>query len=93
MDYGRIKELICEAFEFDEFMKNRDFLDLILNIYLQNCILGSLFGKLAEKNNRVISIILSKASADRNHLGKFHNILSTASSGLNVITYDKVLHL
>lgn len=88
-DYGRIKELICEAFGFDQFIQDRNFLDLILNMYLQSCILGSSYSKVAEKNNRVIGIILGKAKADKNHLGKFHNIVSAASSGFKTIVANK----
>lgn len=88
-DYSSIRELICEAFGFDEFIKDRNFLDLILNIYLQDCILGSSFSKVAEKNNKIIGIILGKAKADKNHLGKFHNILSVVSFGLKAIVANK----
>ncbi|MDK2584286.1 GNAT family N-acetyltransferase [Romboutsia sedimentorum] len=75
-DYDRIKELIAKAFGFDKFIEDENFLDLILNIYLQNCILASSFSKVAVKDNNVIGIILGDAKKDKNRIRKFHNSLS-----------------
>ena len=79
-DYDRVKELIGDAFGFNEFIKDKKFLNLVLNVYLQDCISGSTFSKVAEKNNRVIGIILGNADKDKHKIRKFHNITSLAST-------------
>ena len=63
-DYEIIKKLIGDAFGFSEFIKDPDFLNLILNSYLQECILDSSFSKVAIKNGKVIGIILGNANKD-----------------------------
>ena len=88
-DYDRIKEMINEAFGFSEFIKDERFLDYVLNIYLQNCILASSFSKIAEKNNKVIGVILGSANKDKNHLRKAHNFLSVASTMVKVVFTSK----
>ncbi|WP_246582720.1 GNAT family N-acetyltransferase [Clostridium mobile] len=88
-DYDLVKELIGKAFGFDEFIKDKKFLDLLSNIYLQNCILGSSFSKVAEKNNKVIGIILGDAEKDKNRLKKAHNTLSIACTGIKLIMTSK----
>ncbi len=88
-DYDRVKELIGKAFGFNEFIKDKEFLDSLLNIYLQNCILGSSFSKVAEKNNKVIGIILGDAEKDKNRLKKAHNTLSITYTGLKLIMTSK----
>ena len=79
-DYERIKELIGEAFGFSELIKDKKFLDVLLNSYLQSCILSSSFSKIAEKDNKIIGIILGNAKKDKNRLRKFHNISSSTYS-------------
>ncbi|MCC3868902.1 GNAT family N-acetyltransferase [Terrisporobacter mayombei] len=88
-DYERIKELIYKAFGFDEFIQDRKYLDTISTAYLQSCILSSSYSKVAEKDNKIIGIILGKAEGDKNRLVKFHNILSYASSGFKLIMCNK----
>ncbi|MEG2788680.1 MAG: GNAT family N-acetyltransferase [Romboutsia sp.] len=75
-DYERIKELICEAFGFDDFIENKILLDSILTIYLQGCIMDSSFSRVAVKDNKVIGIILGKAKNDKHSLRKMHNSVS-----------------
>lgn len=88
-DYKSVKELICEAFGFNEFIKDRNFLDSVLNIYLQSCILESSFSKVAEKNNKIIGVILGDAKKDKNRLKKAHNTLSLAYTMLKVFMTNK----
>ncbi|WP_340004791.1 hypothetical protein MHH52_23925 [Paenibacillus sp. FSL K6-0276] len=38
-DYDRINELIDEAFGIHDLVQDKEFLDTILNLYLQSCIL------------------------------------------------------
>ena len=64
-DYEDIKKLICEAFGFDNFIKNKELLDITTTLYLQECIEGSSFSKIAEKDNKVIGIILGKSNNDK----------------------------
>ncbi len=88
-DYDRIKELIDEAFGIHDLIQDNKFLDVILNLYLQSCILGSSFSKVAVKNNRVIGIILGKAQKDKHRLAKTHNLLSVANTFFKIITANK----
>lgn len=88
-DYEAVKTLIGEAFGFNEMIKNKKFLDSVLNIYLQGCILESSFSKVAEKNNKIIGIILGDSKKDKNRLKKTHNTLSLAYSMLKVLMANK----
>lgn len=72
-DYNHVKELICEAFDFDEFISDKKVLDSVLEVYLQECLLDSTFSKVAIKNNNIIGIILGKAKNDKQNISKFHN--------------------
>lgn len=84
-DYNDIKELIGEAFGFNEFIKDGVFLDSVLTSYLQDCILESSFSKVAEKDNKVIGIILGKANKDNTQLIKEHASLNSYSPELKSI--------
>ncbi|PEA55017.1 GNAT family N-acetyltransferase [Bacillus pseudomycoides] len=88
-DYEAVKTLIGEAFGFNEFIQDRKFLDSVLNMYLQSCILGSSFSKVAEKDNKIIGVILGDAKKDKNRLKKAHNTLSLAYSILKVMMTNK----
>lgn len=88
-DYAAVKELIGETFGFNEFIKDKKFLDSVLNIYLQSCIVASSFSKVAEKNNKVIGIILGDSKKDKNRLKKAHNTLSLAYTILKVFMANK----
>lgn len=88
-DYESVKELIGEAFGFNEFIKDKKFLDSILNIYLQSCILGSSFSKVAERNNKIIGVILGDSKKDKQRLKKAHNTLSFAFTMLKVFMTNK----
>lgn len=83
-DYTTIKYLINKAFGFDEFLNDDVFLDSVLNIYLQECILASNYSKVAVKNNKVIGIILGSAKNDKNKVRKPHNYISALSSLLKI---------
>ncbi|KOS67779.1 GNAT family acetyltransferase [Lysinibacillus contaminans] len=88
-DYERVKELICDAFGFGEFIEDKKFLDSILNIYLHSCILDSSFSKVAVKDNKVIGVILGSAKKDKKRLPKSHSILVTASAFLKIMISSK----
>lgn len=88
-DYESIKKLICEAFGFNEFIQDKKFLDSILTEYLQSCVLSSSFSKVAEKDNKIIGIILGKAENDKNRLAKFHNILSSIFNKFKLLISNK----
>lgn len=84
-DCNTIKNLIGEAFGFNEFIKDKIFLDSVLTSYLQDCILESSFSKVAEKDNKVIGIILGKANKDNTKLIDEINPLSTNHNELESI--------
>ncbi|GMR67577.1 MULTISPECIES: GNAT family N-acetyltransferase [Bacillus] len=88
-DYEPIKHLIGEAFGFNEFITDKKFLNSILNIYLHKCILGSSFSKVAEKDNKVIGVILGDSQKDKNRLKSFHNSLSFAYNTLKLFLTNK----
>ncbi|MFI8706064.1 GNAT family N-acetyltransferase [Bacillus sp. NPDC077411] len=88
-DYEAVKTLIGEAFGFNEFIEDKKFLDSVLNMYLQSCILGSSFSKVAEKDNKIIGVILGDSKKDKNRLKKAHNTLSLAYSMLKVLMANK----
>lgn len=78
-DYDCVKQLICEAFGFDEFIKSPEVLDSVLTVYLQTCIFESSFSRVAVKDNKVIGLILGNAKNDKKKIKKFHNYLSYIS--------------
>ncbi|MBO1627462.1 GNAT family N-acetyltransferase [Bacillus arachidis] len=88
-DYESIKKLIGEAFGFNKIIKDKKFLDSVLNIYLQSCILGSSFSKVAERNNKIIGVILGDSTKDKNRLRKAHNTFSYAYNMLKMFIANK----
>ena len=84
-DYNTIKNLIGEAFGFNEFIKDKIFLDSVLTSYLQDCILESSFSKVAEKDNKVIGIILGKANEDNSKLIEDSSPLTTNTNEIQSI--------
>ncbi|MED1412341.1 MULTISPECIES: GNAT family N-acetyltransferase [Bacillus] len=88
-DYEPIKHLIGEAFGFNEFITDKKFLNSLLNFYLQSCILGSSFSKVAEKDNKIIGVILGDSEKDKNRLKKFHNTFSFAYNTLKLFMTNK----
>ncbi|MGN4426020.1 GNAT family N-acetyltransferase [Bacillus cereus group sp. MYBK30-1] len=88
-DYEPIKHLIGEAFGFNQFITDKKFLNSLLNFYLQSCILGSSFSKVAEKDNKIIGVILGDSEKDKNRLKKFHNTFSFAYNTLKLFMTNK----
>ncbi|KMN44381.1 GNAT family N-acetyltransferase [Bacillus paramycoides] len=88
-DYEPIKHLIGEAFGFNQFITDKKFLNSLLNFYLQSCILGSSFSKVAEKDNKIIGVILGDSEKDKNRLKKFHNTFSFAYNTLKLFMTSK----
>ncbi|MFJ8356459.1 GNAT family N-acetyltransferase [Bacillus paramycoides] len=88
-DYEPIKHLIGEAFGFNQFITDKKFLNSLLSFYLQSCILGSSFSKVAEKDNKIIGVILGDSEKDKNRLKKFHNTLSFAYNTLKLFMTNK----
>lgn len=84
-DFNTIKNLIGEAFGFNQFIKDKIFLDSVLTSYLQNCILESSFSKVAEKDNKVIGIILGKANEDNSKLIEDSSPLTTNTNEIQSI--------
>lgn len=88
-DYEDMKFLIDDAFGFSKFIKDPKFLASMLNLYLQSCILDSSFAKLAVQNGNIIGLVLGDAQEDKNHLKKFHNVLSSLNSMSHLIFSSK----
>lgn len=88
-DYDRIKQLINEAFGIHDLIQDKKFLDVVLNLYLQSCILSSSFSEVAVKDNRVIGIILGKAQKDKHRVAQTHNLLSLTNIFFKIFTANK----
>ncbi|MED1556178.1 GNAT family N-acetyltransferase [Bacillus paramycoides] len=88
-DYESIKHLIGEAFGFNQFITDKNFLDSLLNFYLQSCILGSSFSKVAEKDNKIIGVILGDSEKDKKRLKRFHNTFSFSYNTLKLFMTNK----
>ncbi|MED1115439.1 GNAT family N-acetyltransferase [Bacillus paramycoides] len=88
-DYEPIKHLIGEAFGFNQFITDKNFLDSLLNFYLQSCILGSSFSKVAEKDNKIIGVILGDSEKDKKRLKRFHNTFSFSYNTLKLFMTNK----
>lgn len=84
-DYEIIKNLIDEAFGFYEFIDDKRILDLVLTIYLQECIFDSSYSKVAVLNNQVVGIILGKANNDKNKIRNFKDYANIISTGAKLI--------
>ena len=78
-DYATIKELIGETFGFNNFIKDKLLLNTVLDSYLKDSISNSSFGKVAEKDNKVIGFILGNSKNDKNHI-KYSNDASESDS-------------
>ncbi|QUG43931.1 GNAT family N-acetyltransferase [Psychrobacillus sp. INOP01] len=89
-DYEQIKQLINNAFNINGFIKDKKVLDLVLKFYLQDCIVSSSFSKVAEKDNKVIGIILGNALKDKHRLKNTYNIISIACTLMKGIFISKV---
>lgn len=88
-DYEPIKHLIGEAFGFNKFITDKKFLNSLLNFYLHSCILESSFSKVAEKDNKIIGVILGDSEKDKNRLKSFHNTVSFAFNTLKLFMTNK----
>lgn len=72
-DLKEITMLIKDAFKFHEFIHNKELLDIISTIYLEEALYKSSFVKVASKDNKVLGIILCSAN---NSLTNYHHLLS-----------------
>lgn len=88
-DYDTIKKLIAEAFGFGEFIKDEVLLDTVTGFYLQECVDDSSFSKVAEKNNKVIGLILGKAKDDKISLKNIHNTTKIDETEIGKILADE----
>ncbi len=68
-DLEDVKVLIREAFKYDRFVKNEEVLELILDMYVKECLLDSSFGMVAENRNKIVGVILGSAYNDSQKLG------------------------
>ncbi|GAA0862518.1 GNAT family N-acetyltransferase [Paraclostridium tenue] len=84
-DYETMKEFIGEAFGFNEFVKDKKLLDILLGGYLKECLLESSFGKVAQKDNEVVGFILGSAKKDENRFKNCNNILNIDPNEIDLI--------
>lgn len=88
-DYDTIKKLISEAFGFGEFIKDEVLLDTVTGFYLQECVDDSSFSKVAEKDNKVIGLILGKAKNDKISLKDIHNTTPIDEAAIGQVLADE----
>ncbi|MDQ0459253.1 GNAT family N-acetyltransferase [Clostridium sardiniense] len=84
-DYETIKNMIGEAFGFNEFIDDAKVLDIALSSYLDICILESSFSKVAEKDNKIIGFILGNAKKDTNRVDDCSSSVELNSSEIESI--------
>ncbi len=84
-DYEPIKKLIGEAFGFNEFIKDKKCLDMLLSDYLKKCITASSFSKVAQKDGKVIGIILGNAKKDENRVPYSNGTLDFSSNDFDSV--------
>lgn len=83
-DYPEIKKLIGEAFGIETYVKDKNQLDKVLNIYLQECITSSTYSNVAIKDNKVIGLILGSVDGQRK-ISKLHNRISYLTNMVKII--------
>lgn len=88
-DYKEVKNLICEAFGFSNFIKDNNILDIVTHFYLQECVSDSSFSKIAEMDNKVIGIILGKEKSDERTLHELNNKSLVSEKVLETIMVDE----
>lgn len=88
-DYKEVKNLICEAFGFSNFIKDKNILDIVTHFYLQECVSDSSFSKIAEMDNKVIGIILGKEKSDERTLHELNNKSLVSEKVLETIMVDE----
>lgn len=87
-DCDRIKELINRAFGFYQFVEDEKFLDEILNVYMQDCILASTYSRVAVKDNKVVGIILGSADKGKK-ISNLGNRISALGSMMKIAFSNK----
>lgn len=82
-DFESIKSIINESFGLYRYVDNPSVLKSFLNVYLQSCLSEKTFSCVAEKEGKIIGVILGQAKSDYNyftHLGPifaltFHSVV------------------
>ena len=76
-DYIYIKNMINEQFYLYEYIEDKRVLECFLNVYLYDCLAEKTFSMVAEKDGKMIGIILGNAKKDYKKQKAFINILKT----------------
>lgn len=63
-DYKEIEAIINESFGLYKYFNNPKVLKTVLKVYLQSCLAEETFSCVAEKDNKVIGVILGNAKSD-----------------------------
>ena len=63
-DYPIVKNLINKSFGLHRYVDNQSILESWLNVYLQSCLAEKTFDCVAEKDGKVIGIIMGQAKSD-----------------------------
>ncbi|HBF65213.1 MAG TPA: hypothetical protein DDW34_05060 [Clostridium sp.] len=67
-DYTEIQEIINESFRLYKYIDNPTVLKTFLKVYLQSCLSEKTFSCVAEKDKKVIGVILGNAKSDYSKL-------------------------
>lgn len=76
-DYAQLKNLICHSFNLDQYIHNINLLSSIKSEYLYSCLAEATYTCVAEKQGKIIGIIMGKANNNYFIKYKFYSILKT----------------
>lgn len=73
-DFESIQNLICETFNFNNFISNKTILKEVLRLYFEESLMESSFAQVVTNNQGVIGFIFAKAKNDFTNYSQLLNI-------------------
>ncbi|HCQ90394.1 MAG TPA: GNAT family N-acetyltransferase [Clostridium sp.] len=77
-DYGVIEAIINNSFGLYKYVSNPKVLKSLLKMYLQSCLAEKTFSCIAEKDGKVVGVILGQAKSDYKYLAHLNHIFAVA---------------
>lgn len=77
-DYGTIETIINNSFGLYKYVNNPKVLESLLKVYLQSCLAEKTFSCIAEKDGKVVGVILGQAKSDYKYLAHLNHIFAIA---------------
>lgn len=75
-DYGAIEAIINNSFGLYKYINDPKVLKSLLKMYLQSCLAEKTFSCIAEKDGKVVGVILGQAKSDYKYLSHLNHIFS-----------------